>query len=591
MNESSGSRTKLQVTRRLTSHVLLLALSSLLIVIALNPALRNMQAASLIWRNVLPLLLVALLVYACSRRILFSAYTTLIVTATVYAVSAIKQHNMNIPLMPGDLALWHQVIDNFWFFLHYVWHYKLMVLAVPLVLIGFGLIWRYETHPAGIHWPVRVALSLTAIICLYTMFVGDGFWSNTYSNAALDNFMLWSPADSVNRAGLIAGLVRMTQESSIQVPRPQKRLVRTFAAQHSDALQSHFARSMPADLPDLVVVQSEAFFDPGIMRQVDFGQFDPNFHRLSSQGISGGMRAPTYGGGTIRTEFETLTGYPMLAFPSVSYPYYGLASAWMPTVPSRLIKLGYSTTLFHPFRAEFWNRREIMPELGFQKTYFRNAFAKSAHAGLYVSDAALFDFVLAHLSDDASHPQFIMAITMENHGPWDRDPGPLIANLDGRPLPAGLSAAGQREMDYYLSHLVNGDKALGRFADQLMARKRWTILVFYGDHLPALNDAFDDIGFDDGGNFATQSTRYLIISNRGLAARTKDIFAYQLPGLLFDTIGLPEDGYLAFDAVARQLSAGDDPGPDIALQKMLYNAARYEVHCKTKLTLTARCSR
>ena len=34
-------------------------------------------------------------------------------------------------------------------------------------------------------------------------------------------------------------------------------------------------------------------------------------------------------------------------------------------------------------------------------------------------------------------------------------------------------------------------------------------MLFYGDHLPSLPDAFADLGFDDGGTANSQPTRYL----------------------------------------------------------------------------------
>jgi phosphoglycerol transferase MdoB-like AlkP superfamily enzyme len=143
----------------------------------------------------------------------------------------------------------------------------------------------------------------------------------------------------------------MAHESDVIVPEPNRPFVRSFAEEHADGLHARSRRTVPAELPDIVVVQSEAFFDPGVLKGIDYGQYIPNFERLAGKGISGELKTPTLGGGTIRTEFETLTGYPVQAFPSAPFPYYGLAAGWMPTVPRRLEELGYSAQLFHPFKA------------------------------------------------------------------------------------------------------------------------------------------------------------------------------------------------------------------------------------------------
>ncbi|HET7931882.1 MAG TPA: LTA synthase family protein [Rhodanobacteraceae bacterium] len=570
-------------------RVLLMTVASVALVVCLDPALQSWQALALIWRNALPVLLVMLFVYALSARTLFAIWMTLVLTWLLFTVNTIKVANMNMPLMPGDLVLVHQILHNLGFFEHYTVHGIVGVIALAIfLLVSWGL-WRIERHGSRPSWVTRTLWVIVPAVFVYTMFAGVRPWPSIYSDQALAGFQLWDPAKSVDQSGLVAGLVRMSQEYAVKIPKADKAVVRKFADKHADAIATRAARQVPKDRPDIVVVQSEAFFDPGIMKQIDYGQFDPNFSKLSRTGISGALTTPAYGGGTIRTEFETLTGYPMGAFPSIVYPYYGLASRWMPSVPTRLVGMGYSTTLFHPFLSEFWDRGEVMPQLGFQKMYFESAFHGVKRAGLYVSDQGLFDFVLDHLKDDAGRPQFVMVITMENHGPWERDPGQLASILQGHPLPTGLSPQGTREMRYYLSHLVNGDAALGNFAKRLLARKHWTILVFYGDHLPALDAAFKDVGFDDGGNHSDEHTRYMLLSNRPLQPRTLNLDAYQLPGLLFDTAGLPMNGYLAFDGAVRQAEVQDHFQDNASLGQVLYNAARLEVACRSRITFAGTC--
>jgi hypothetical protein len=406
----------------------------------------------------------------------------------------------------------------------------------------------------------------------------------------MPTFPLWHPIEGVRRDGLMAGLVRLSQESRVTVPKADAAPVHSFVSTHATELKARTERPLPAELPDIVVVQSEAFFEPGLLKGVDFGDYAPNFARLSGQGVSGALDTPAYGGGTIRTEFETLTGYPVQAFPSVVYPYYGLAEGWMPSMPRRLDAMGYETRLLHPFKRSFWNRAQVMPLLGFRHTDYEESFKGAAHAGYYVGDQALFDHVLGVLEQHTDKPQFVMAITMENHGPWGGDVGDFGKILHDKPLPQGLSESARLELTHYLSHLVNGDRALGEFAARLLARPRWTVLLFYGDHLPSLHHAFEEVGFDDGQPGPAQHTRYVLLSNRSLPTRTLDINAYDLPGLVFDTIGLPEDGYLAIEAEVRktieQAPQADAPG----YGQVVFNAARLALHCRRTLTIEAACT-
>ena len=570
--------------------VFIMALVSMGLVWWLDPALHGAFDTALLWRNALPVFLLILLIYGLSGRALLALVLGVGFTRLVFAVNAIKEFNLNEPLLPGDLVLWHQVLHNMGFFAHYTGHgLALLLLSLGFVVMLWGA-WCLERRWRRPGWPSRVALAVLSLGVIITLYRGDGFWYEAYAGEASIRFQLWSPIDNVQHVGFMAGLVRMSQRSRIALPKADQSLVEEFVARHAEDLKARMQRQPPAELPDIVVVQSEAFFDPGVLKGVDFDQFVPNFGRLAATGITGSLTTPTYGGGTIRTEFETLTGYPMQAFSTIAYPYYGLASAWMPSVPRRLEALGYSTTLFHPFRSSFWNRRQVMPELGFQRSYYRGAFVGAGHAGKYVSDHALFDFVLAHLDDARHDPQYAMVITMENHGPWDSDAGTLANVLDGHPLPRGLSAAGTQELTYYLSHLVNGDVALGDFAKRLLARPRWTVLLFYGDHLPALPHVFADLGFDDDGVETAEHTRYLLVSNRALTPRTMNLSSYELPGLLFDTAGLPEDGELALTSVIRQAGEQDHYRHDPKYREVEFNAARLEVSCRHKLDAAGRCA-
>lgn len=578
--------------RALCLKVLALAMASLALAWHLDPSLRAGFDPALLWRNALPLLFFCLIVYGLCGRIMLTVVLSSSLIALVYKINAIKERNLNSPLTPGDVVLGHQVAGNIGFFAHYIGYHLIALVLAPILLIAAAtILWRLETRRPRPHWTIRLALTALPMLALYMLLQGDRPWRDAYSNRALSSYQQWNPIFSAQSEGFVAAFVRMCQDRHVSVPAADKSLITQFAFNHAEEIKRREARQPPQVLPDIVVIQSEAFFDPGVLKKVDYGQFAPNFERLAAKGITGSLTTPTYGGGTIRTEFETLTGYPMLAFPAVQFPYFGLADQWMPTIPRRLQKLGYATTLFHPYEGQFWNREETMPELGFQKTYFEDAFKDAVRAGDFISDRSLFNFVLAHMDEQSSKPNYAMIITMENHGPWDRDAGVLSGLLGTHSLPAGLSPEGQREMTYYTSHLINGDAALAEFADQLLARPRWTLLLFYGDHLPSLYSAYNDLGFDDDKAASEQHTRYMLLSNRPFdphQPRKLDLSSYDLPGLLFDTAGLPEDGYLALASTIRLAWVhGADTDN---YRQVQFNAARLEVDCRRKLDTAGDCS-
>jgi len=81
----------------------------------------------------------------------------------------------------------------------------------------------------------------------------------------------------------------------------------------------------------------------------------------------------------------------------------------------------------------------------------------------------------------------------------------------------------------------------------------------------------------------------MLLSNLPLDARSLDLNAYDLPGLVLDTIGLPEDGYLAIAAQARHASAQEQFRNAPHYGQIVFNAAELEANCRSALTLKGTC--
>src|SRR5690606_15061531 len=140
-----------------------------------------------------------------------------------------------------------------------------------------------------------------------------------------------------------------------------------------------------AQRPDVVIVQSESFFDPARLNGIDSAALLPNLHRLSAMSLSGELQVPAYGGMTTRTEFELLTGVTLKAFPAVRYPYEGIVHQRMYSLAQALRELDYRSIAIHPFLPNFYRRDVVYPRLGFDSFVSRNDFSDRDIHGFYVS--------------------------------------------------------------------------------------------------------------------------------------------------------------------------------------------------------------
>lgn len=103
--------------------------------------------------------------------------------------------------------------------------------------------------------------------------------------------------------------------------------------------------------PNVLFVQLEAFMDPTLIKDIEFSEDPiPNFRKLYQNYTSGMANVPTFGGGTVKTEFEVMTGYNIDYLTPGEVPYNTiLKNRSCNSVVSTLNSQGYKTHAIHNF--------------------------------------------------------------------------------------------------------------------------------------------------------------------------------------------------------------------------------------------------
>ena len=507
--------------------------------------------------NAWPGLLFAGLLLAMTRRVLLSFGLAYLLQGVVYGVNALKVANLGTPLLPADFRMVGQLRKGGAHLLagylpHSPWPY-LALLAGVLILIAM---WRLEPPLfARRTGGKRLVAGGVLALLLGSLLGGWGGWAKIY-NARVLWLEPWSAASTRIHAGLVSELVMFHLQYGQQKPKPDRAIAEQLIAQSADALRQHLALPNASVLPDIVVVQSESFFDPTIMKGYAHSELTPNLRRLAQHGTSGPLHVPTFGGGTIRTEFEVLTGLSLRYFDNLQFPYLQIGRKPLPSLVHVLDDHGYATVAVHGNDPTFWNRSTAFKTLGFQRFVSQSAFPPDApNDGKYMADSAMTDEILRQLKDSGP-PQFIFAISIEAHGPYDVEPKDTAAR-DAIAVPAGIEGKDKRELQTYLYHMQHADQELGRLADLLAKRQRPTLLLFYGDHLPGLADSYHIDGFVDGGDMLAQAGTWLLVDPRGSGQPVHESTAsWLLPGKLLAAAGIHDDPYFALtELFGSQLAA------------------------------------
>ncbi len=525
--------------------------------------------------NLLPALTGFALVLALSRRLLLSAWLLLLTIAGLYGANAAKLGALQMPLLPADLRLFIEPRPALQLFSHYV---RVDLLHGLLIVVGVGITFTLlRERPLRLLDPRRrLLMGATALLAGTTLYAGAQPWRELYRSAERD-FQPWALEQTAMRTGLLGSLLLYHWEiGSRGIPAADRAAAVALLQAHAPELRAGLALSSTlASRPDIVVVQSESLFDPARMRGVLSDRWLPRYHALRKRGQSGELTVPTFAGGTIRTEFEVLTGAPLTSLGGIQYPWLELDQTEYPGLTQVLETNGYATTALHPNAAAFWNRDKVFPALGFERFLDAGAFPLDRIVGLFTADAALTERILAELANEGP-PQFLFAISMENHGPFDWRPNLDAQRLAALPMPEGLDEGSRLWLRNYLYLLDDADTELGRLAKALAKRKRHTLLLFYGDHLPDLGPVYAELGFDDGGDAKAQSVPWLLLDNRNPRARRSNLHAFMLPARLLETAGIRDGAW--FDILTTLTHSPDFSFDDPPTRAGLDALAQLHLH-------------
>ncbi len=209
------------------------------------------------------------------------------------------------------------------------------------------------------------------------------------------------------------------------------------------------------------------------------------------------MVSITFAGATANVEFEAFTGEPTEFLPYGTAPYTDLTEEirHCGTIQKVLKKNGYKTIGLHTYDGEFYNRRENYKYLGFDEFKDMNEMENPGYYGKYVSDKTMTENIIKELEDNKNgrKPVYIWALTMQNHTPYatsNYDEDALKIKVSGDML----SDEAMDKLTAYVNGVYESDRCLKTLIDYLDNSETPTVLLFYGDHLPSLYEAYYDTG-------------------------------------------------------------------------------------------------
>lgn len=246
-------------------------------------------------------------------------------------------------------------------------------------------------------------------------------------------------------------------------------------------------RKLNSEKPNIIFIQLEAFMDPTKIKEADFSQDPiPNFRKICDKNKGYMANVPTTGGGTVRTEYEVMTGNNIDYLTPGEIPYNTiLKGKYYNSVATTLKSQGYKSHAIHNFQGNFYTRNNAYEKLGFDtftSIEYMNGYEKNERG--WVKDSVLTKYIKKALNSTEGR-DLVYTITVQGHSAY---PGDALKLYDFPIKVSGdLSKLDKNQLYYYVNQLQETDKFIGDIMDMVDNSEEETLVIFYSDHMPALN--------------------------------------------------------------------------------------------------------
>lgn len=443
------------------------------------------------------------------------------------------------PVMPADLkaiGTAREVIGGY--DLTPSWAMIVGILVTALWLTVFLIAYR-KNRPQE-KPPLKKQLILRGICAVAAIgLVVFGVNTNAFANS---NQFQWDAKvlEGFHREGILLTYVKSVISGHVEKPEGYSReAVDAILAEYQPQTDSGAVHPTR-----IIMIMNEAFSDlrtVGLDPSIDVMPF---IDSLDANTIEGMLYVSIIGGGTCNTEFEALTGNTLAFLGTGAYPYTENVTKPTFSLASYFRDNGYVTEAFHAGIATNWNRDTVYANFGFDAFHALADYPSitpESYMHSYVADATDYAFMEQRAAECAASPRFLFNVTIQNHAFYDHfENVPLAETL--APYTDSLA----QDAQVYLSLIKVSDDAVRQLVEQYRNSDEPTMIVFFGDHQPALSaEASQQIYISNGNYIDSFQTKFFIWTNYETeTVHNAAVSANYLPWLILERGNFPLPPYV-----------------------------------------------
>jgi phosphoglycerol transferase MdoB-like AlkP superfamily enzyme len=529
-----------------------------------------------IFLNLLPILICNTVLYMIIGNVLYGAAVTSLLFNLLSYTNLLKLIGRNEPLTFLDMKLWKEAFTA-------VGNYKLclsphLIVFILVIAIVFFLAGRWLKSAQLKKWLrgiIGVASIIMLVLSVQTVYADQDLYNR------LSVGIQASPPEVYNCNGITYGFFHSISPDDIEKPTDySKEEVKQWISDWQEETGGSTDETVVK--PNVVFVMCEAFSDLANDEAFAYTEeenplYDYYLVANSAQAFSGHMVVAAFGGGTANTEFDVLTGIETNMVSSQTVSSFQCVKQNTNTLARIFSSQGYNTFFMHPGYSWFYNRSNVYRYFGIEDQIFDEVFDADDYKGDMISDAAFLEELKNDISvrtDNSDDPLFAYTVTIQNHQVYNSDK----YDFDVADTPFNISVTDETmdAISVYMEGIRDSSAMLLELTEYLDNMDEPTILVFFGDHLPALGtgcSSYGELGIDlnttdPALSMAVHETPYVIWVNQSYydmidfdavvesldlpqENRISDIY---LGSIVNEMIGLEgDDPYLDFLSEARRV--------------------------------------
>ncbi|GAA4825190.1 hypothetical protein GCM10011365_05490 [Marinicella pacifica] len=417
------------------------------------------------------------------------------------SASVIKINFLNAPLMPIDLFQIDDLLRTKEVVLEYIGYF-----IVFLIISSLFIYYNLKNELVNNYSRVVALLSVIAIVVLLFSF-------REPIRLFLDSqdMLIKKNTNLINRSARNGYLNYFFQATVLQ-----RKSIKPigFEMAKVDSIINKYDLNEPLKVSqngqsadNVIVILAESFIDPNEIGWQTSETILKKFSQLRSEHNAGNVIVPVYGGKSINSEFELMTGLSTLFTPIESLPYREMVSNSTPSLASVLSSNGFITNVVQLVPMSGFGFEKIYEYLGFDNVVsLVGSDINKDPTGKYASSKVLAEKIIKFTK--LQNKSFIYAFANTSHMPWKISDYPentikLINNKNIRKKTKNRIIA-------YFNALRHVEELLVILVDYFTNSNQNTLILFVGDHHPSLKLAEYNNNFLEYENYKVP---YLIWQN------------------------------------------------------------------------------